>query len=263
MILREETNPQQARQRIDLVRYLIGQGVPCTPPKPGDNPLEQGRRWVSAWEEVAHDWSGGPVGGKAAGLALKQLHLACESFAGPLPKWHLPDLIHSDIARIEDEKQKQQLEERAKRLLEAIGNEVFTPGHGDAWRGNLLPTSHGAVWADWETAAMLPREWDLAPCFMSFRRMGWPREEWHALLEAYCLPLDQQRLQACLGLCETARTAHLLASRQDHEIKEGMMRLDSLNSPERKTWNHSPPVRTKHKLQRVQHPTANSPTRLS
>ena len=124
MILREETNPQQARQRIDLVRYLIGQGVPCTPPKPGDNPLEQGRRWVSAWEEVAHDWSGGPVGGKAAGLALKQLHLACESFAGPLPKWHLPDLIHSDIARIEDEKQKQQLEERAKRLLEAIGNSL-------------------------------------------------------------------------------------------------------------------------------------------
>jgi hypothetical protein len=47
-------------------------------------------------------------------------------------------------------------------LIEVIADEPPTLVHGDAWPGNVLGTSAGPAWLDWEEAGVAPAPYDLA-----------------------------------------------------------------------------------------------------
>lgn len=48
---------------------------------------------------------------------------------------------------------------RGLELLAGVGQRMV---HGDSHPGNVLWTSGGPLWSDWEDAHLAPLEWDLA-----------------------------------------------------------------------------------------------------
>ena len=59
------------------------------------------------------------------------------------------------------------------------------PIHGDAWIGNLLTDRGQVVLADFESAAIGPREWDLLPTAVAVERYGLAEEQYRAFVNAY------------------------------------------------------------------------------
>ncbi|WP_433532995.1 phosphotransferase [Micromonospora sp. CA-263727] len=59
------------------------------------------------------------------------------------------------------------------------------PVHGDAHTGNLLGCAGAAVLIDFEAAATGPREWDLIPVAVAYKRLGLPRYDYEAFVEGY------------------------------------------------------------------------------
>lgn len=59
------------------------------------------------------------------------------------------------------------------------------PIHGDAWIGNLLTDRGQVVLADFESAAIGPREWDLLPTAIAVERYGLAEEQYQAFVNAY------------------------------------------------------------------------------
>ena len=57
--------------------------------------------------------------------------------------------------------------------------------HGDAHRGNVIPTSGGPLLADFEVVAWGPREWDLTPTAISVDRFGMPRATYESFARTY------------------------------------------------------------------------------
>jgi aminoglycoside phosphotransferase (APT) family kinase protein len=57
--------------------------------------------------------------------------------------------------------------------------------HGDAHRGNVIPTVEGPLLADFEVVAWGPREWDLTPTAMSVDRFGLPRATYESFARTY------------------------------------------------------------------------------
>jgi hypothetical protein len=59
------------------------------------------------------------------------------------------------------------------------------PIHGDAWIGNLLTDRGQVVLADFESAAIGPREWDLMPTAVAVERYGLAEVQYRAFVNTY------------------------------------------------------------------------------
>jgi len=155
---------------VAVAGWLAGQGAPVVPPS-GEVPAGPHRssdgRIITFWTYVPHDrghvWRPAEVG-----PLLADLHAALRTYPGALPRTppievaavvdvlrrfdalgplteaDIPDLL-ADTARVTDE---------------LAGTPV--PLHGDAHPGNLLHTTAGPVWTDFEDAWSGPIGWDLA-----------------------------------------------------------------------------------------------------
>ena len=156
---------------LSVAEYLARAGAPIAAPTidlpPGPH-LE--KDWaITLWQFVAHrpaEESDGPV----AAVGLREIHGALRSYSERLPSFEvaldacrrllqeetgLPALATPDKLFLLTE------HDRLRRLL-ATAAIAPVAIHGDPHLGNVLMTSSGPRWTDWESACIGPLEWDLA-----------------------------------------------------------------------------------------------------
>jgi hypothetical protein len=161
------------RLDLDLAGYLSGLQFPVVPPSreipPGPH-LHDGHV-VTFWEFFEHDKSY-VASAEETGKFLRELHIALRGYPGSLrrlgpfaeiPQW-LDEVEHwNAVGKGDMEMLRRGYAETAARI-EAL-RLPEQPLHGDAHKKNLLKTSRGLVWTDFEDACGGPVEWDLA-CFV-------------------------------------------------------------------------------------------------
>jgi len=157
---------------LSVADYLARAGAPITAPTSDVPPgpyLE--REWaITLWQFVAHR----PADESdmvAAVQALRDVHGALASYPGRLPSFDvaidgcrgllqeetgLPALAARDKEFLISE------HDRLRGLLTTTAALMPTAIHGDPHLGNVLMTSNGPRWTDWESACVGPVEWDLA-----------------------------------------------------------------------------------------------------
>jgi hypothetical protein len=181
---------------VDLAGYLARGGFPVVQPSgelaPG--PHTQDGFAVSFWEYVEHDRDYAASVEEVGGLLL-ELHEAMRGYKGALrrlspfaeiPEWldeigRWGSVDRADVAMLQ-----RGYEQVAKRIDRLRLPEQ--PLHGDAHKKNVLKTSRGLLWTDFEDACKGPVEWDLA-CFV--RTSG---EDRKASLASYGGKTEMERL---------------------------------------------------------------------
>lgn len=137
------------------------------------------------------------------GRTLRQCHDVMSRFAEPLP--HLAIIIESlDILRERElfpEDIQEMLRKHLARSIEALSHRPQQPLHGDAHMGNLMNTTQGLLWTDWEDTFSGPVEWDVASIIWNAqileRDPGTVRDICEAYGEAGGV-IDEETLHHCL-----------------------------------------------------------------
>lgn len=184
-----DAGTQAARQRVelDVVGWLDGQGCPVVPPSPlvPPEPVERDGFAMTFWQYVeeeageAGEAGAGPDYAHNCGL-VADLHAALRGYPGELPFLEAadtrfttealaslaarPDLIAPadlDRARREWELLEPLAASRAAFETEFPGIDL-QPIHGDSPAVNIVPTTRGALYSDFELATLGPVEWDVA-----------------------------------------------------------------------------------------------------
>ena len=105
-----------------------------------------------------------PADPREAGRKLYECHDILRSFAGPLPRLAI---LTESLAILQERElfpaaTRQLLRDHLATSVEALCVFPHQPLHGDAHMGNLMNTTLGLLWTDWEDTFSGPVEWDLA-----------------------------------------------------------------------------------------------------
>jgi hypothetical protein len=154
-------------REVAVATHLAGRGAPVVSPSadPPPGPHRTDAAFVSLWRyyerEAVEDDAG------AAGEALRALHDALADYPGDLPDFtaqldHATALVErmptiSDVDRAF-------LRRTSRPVRTLLGGRRIDrrPLHGEAHLGNLIRTSRGLLWLDFEAACAGPLEWDLS-----------------------------------------------------------------------------------------------------
>jgi hypothetical protein len=141
------------------------------------------------------------------GGRMFQCHDALRSYAGP----PLPELaiVTESIALLDTLKERKlmpdaklgMLRARMVSSLEALEKFPKQPLHGDAHLGNLLNTTLGLLWTDWEDTFLGPVEWDVASMIWNARLIEKDHATADAIVEGYRQaggPIDDEAMHHCL-----------------------------------------------------------------
>jgi hypothetical protein len=124
------------------------------------------------------------------GKTLYQCHDLLRSFTEPLPELAI---LTESVDLLETLKQRelfppkilQLLGDRLVSSIDALKKFRFQPLHGDAHLGNLLNTTLGPLWTDWEDTFLGPVEWDLASIIWNARILDDDQKTADEILNAY------------------------------------------------------------------------------
>lgn len=124
------------------------------------------------------------------GATLHRCHDLLRSFPGPLPRLAILTETLDLLDTLEQRKlfPRSTLDLFRKRLdtsLEALLPFPHQPLHGDAHGGNLLNTTDGLLWTDWEDTFLGPVEWDLASIIWNARILDRDHETADRILDSY------------------------------------------------------------------------------
>lgn len=174
LVARVVTDRDGPRQGLDwfkrettIAAHLTHHHAPVIPLHDALPPTahEHGGYAMNFWQFVtAVDTQPDP---SAIGSTLYECHDKLRSFSEPLPKLAI---LHETMAILETSVEKSYFDDATVELLKShlqssIERLAVLPAqalHGDAHMGNLMMTSQGLLWADWEDAFSGPIEWDLA-----------------------------------------------------------------------------------------------------
>ena len=165
-----ESCQDQMVRELKVARHLASRDIPVVSRasfvSPG--PHFTGNTWMTLWDYAVPTPLPGLTAQKIMNL-IWDLTKAMADFDEPLPRlkgWHAAleaskSLCSTKIAR-QDHRIKEllMLIDITNDRMEALP--VVFPAHGDAHHGNLLQTTHGWLWNDFEDASLMPRYWDLA-----------------------------------------------------------------------------------------------------
>jgi aminoglycoside phosphotransferase (APT) family kinase protein len=151
---------------LRVVAWLARAGAPVTAPTtlvdPG--PHERGEYLISFMEAIDHDE--GRADPAAAGRALLDLHGVLAECPEKLPDFRRLDEIRAllDVLRPSDLVSDEEIEgmREVVELLRTRSVPPLRPIHGDAHLGNVLWSSDGPRWTDFENLCAGPVEYDLA-----------------------------------------------------------------------------------------------------
>lgn len=138
-----------------------------------------------------------------AGQTLRRCHEALRDLTEPLPR--LAILHEAQSLLVEREllpaAEQSLVRLRLEAALAALHEAPAQPLHGDAHEGNLLVTSGGLLWSDWEDAFVGPVEWDLASLIWNARLLESDTAAADAMLAGYREAggaFDESLLDQCL-----------------------------------------------------------------
>jgi Ser/Thr protein kinase RdoA (MazF antagonist) len=156
---------------LSVAEYLARRGAPITTPTvdvpPG--PHLEGDWAMTLWQFVAHR-PAKDSDALVAAKSLREVHGALASYPGQLPSFDVA--VDACLCRLQQEAglpdlataDKDFLVTEHNRLRQLLAEAAITPVaiHGDPHLGNVLMTSSGPLWTDWESACVGPLEWDLS-----------------------------------------------------------------------------------------------------
>jgi hypothetical protein len=146
-----------------LAERLTSVVAPTKEIDPG--PYVSGNQWMSFWEHVEVRKT--PLEALEIGRALRALHDALAEYRGPLPpRSAVLDEIDWLLNALSGDDGVSELSAERDRLAEVVlEHEHATdqqPLHGDASLSNLLATSSGPRWNDFEDVCLGTVDWDVA-----------------------------------------------------------------------------------------------------
>jgi hypothetical protein len=218
---------------------LAARGAPSTRPSvelpPG--PHERDGYVLSYWaRETLVDF----VAPEAKGIALAEVHAALRSFPTErlptLGAWEearamLPGLRASAWLDAEARDRVARAWDRAEHVVRGADARTasWQAVHGDAHLGNVLATTNGALWTDWEDAFLGPIEWDLATLVSRHQLFG-EEPTLPSVLAAYAQPYDAALVEELLEArsLQAIVWLHLFAERDPSLRVRVQARVDRL-----------------------------------
>ncbi|MFM2168111.1 MAG: hypothetical protein RIS79_2482 [Verrucomicrobiota bacterium] len=202
-VVQDRAGPRQgtgwfARENA-MAQHLTQHGAPVIPLHPDlpPGPHEHLDYPLNFWAFVTRiDAEPDP---REIGLTLKKCHEVMKTFPEPLP--HLA-IIHESLAILDDRplfpaETQNMLHRHLQTSLDVLADYPRQPLHGDAHAGNLMNTTQGLLWTDWEDTFSGPVEWDVASIIWNARFLDEDHATVAAIGEAYG-PVDEKALQQCL-----------------------------------------------------------------
>ena len=173
-----------------VARHLATHGAPVIPMHPDipPGPHEQLGYTLNFWQFVtAIDGEPAP---EEIGTTLHHCHRVLHAFKEPLPELGILsetlDLLETPAPRtMLSASEIGLLRDRLSTSLAALRAFPMQPLHGDAHEGNLMLTTRGLLWTDWEDTFLGPVEWDLASIIWNARILEDDHASADALLAAY------------------------------------------------------------------------------
>lgn len=199
-VLHDDVERWLARE-VAVGAFLANRGLAVSPARllpPG--PHERDGLWMTFWDHVAHDRSGGAPGARALGRSLRRLHAALAEFDGELePLVGIRDWLGDLVDALQPAPGLSSRDIAVLRVrLDELGPLVFDSAHpaqalhGDTGLSNVLRTGHGLLWNDLEDVCAGPVAWDVAGLVASARASGQGDAFVDELLDAYGGPdLDE------------------------------------------------------------------------
>ena len=177
-------------REIAVARFLAENGAPVIPVHPGipPGPHERLGYQMNFWQYV--EAVPGEPDPAAVGETLHRCHRILTAFPCDLPELAI---LTESIALLETLEEKRLfpsgtialLHDRLASPTQALRGLPFQPLHGDAHPGNLMNTSLGLLWTDWEDTFSGPVEWDLASIIWNSRILENDHASADAILAAY------------------------------------------------------------------------------
>lgn len=154
-------------RELRVARHLQSKKVPVLLPTDLTNagPYDVGGTWMTFWKYVPQIQLESPSPSEAIEL-INGLSRAMKDFVDELPVLGVWERTCQSAVRLSKHSDQsiQALLNVFLRVDEQIRLEssLLIPCHGDAHRGNLLPSPEGWVWSDFEDVSLMPAYWDLA-----------------------------------------------------------------------------------------------------
>lgn len=218
-------------REVAVARHLAAAGAPIIPPstviEPG--PHQHEGLVLSFWEfvEILDE----PFDPSLAGRALRSCHEALIDFSGDLPilalitegKQLLTQQIAESVFDWADAEMLVKVSEGWERRLAGL---PMQPLHGDPHSGNVLNTSQGVLWTDWEDVFIGPIEWDLASLVAAPYVFGTDLEKAAAAIKGYGQEIDNAVLDLCVEVRTFVALVWSIVLHQQHPSPQRQARIE-------------------------------------
>jgi len=215
-VVQGEDGPRQGMEwfarETAIAQHLTENGAPVIPLHPDipPGPHEHLGFPLNFWELVTATGEA-PCPAEAA-RRLGRCHRILHDFPQPLPRLAI---LTEALALLKNralfpDKTLALLHRHLMQSLEALQDCPLQPLHGDAHMGNVLATTRGLLWTDWEDAFAGPVEWDVASLLWNARFLDGDAAAADQIVAGYeetGAPLDHRILEHCC----TARAAVMSA----------------------------------------------------
>lgn len=202
-VVQDRDGPRQgtewfARENA-IAQHLTQLGAPVIPLHPDlpPGPHEHLGYPLNFWEFVTRiEAEPDPA---EIGRTLRQCHEIMSHFPEPLPKLAIltESLAILDERELFAEPTQQMLRGHLSTSIDVLGAFPHQPLHGDAHMGNLMNTTRGLLWTDWEDTFAGPVEWDVASIIWNAQILEEDHATVKAILNAYG-PVDKKALNQSL-----------------------------------------------------------------
>jgi aminoglycoside phosphotransferase (APT) family kinase protein len=192
-------------REVAVARHLASVGAPVVSPShlvdPG--PHHHNGLVLSFWEFVEELPE--PVDPATAGRTLRECHEALIDFNGELSilepisesQQIFSQLLRQGAFSSADADMLQRINERLNKKLNQLNlqkNLTMQPLHGDSNFSNVLNTTRGVLWIDWEDTFLGPVVWDIACLIASSRVFGTDTDKASAAIVGYGKTIDNELL---------------------------------------------------------------------
>ena len=186
-----------------IAQHLTRSGAPTIPLHPDlpPGPHEHLGYPMNFWQFVTRiDAEPDPA---QIGITLHRCHDVMRSFSEPLPAL---SIITESLSILQDRELfprpvSQMLRDHLSTSIDSLSHLPHQPLHGDAHLGNLMNTTSGLLWTDWEDTFAGPVEWDIASVIWNAQILEEDQATVESILNAYRTAggqIDPQALEQCL-----------------------------------------------------------------
>ena len=202
-VVQDRDGPRQgtewfARENA-IAQHLTEHGAPTIPLHPDlpPGPHEHLGYPLNFWEFVTRaEAAPDPA---EIGRTLRLCHEIMRRFQEPLPKLAI---LTESVAILQDrelfaQSTQQMLRDHLTTSIEVLSRYPHQALHGDAHMGNLMNTTRGLLWTDWEDTFAGPVEWDVASIIWNAQILDQDQSTVNAILGAYGA-VDEKALQQSL-----------------------------------------------------------------